>query len=123
LPGPPAAETIVPVDGSVSKAEFERMVAQFGGSGAAADQLFATFDTNDDGSISHGEFLAGLAKVNDDGGNTAFAQTLGELMDDHGNHNGTVDSSEFGAFDAAFVNAEKLAVANDDAPPKPDLTT
>jgi len=37
-----------------------------------------------------------------------FAQTLGQLMDDHGNRNGKVDNIEFGDFETAFVHAEEL---------------
>jgi len=108
LPDSTPAGPLVRLDGSVSKAEFESLVAQFGGSKVQADGLFATFDANGDGSISHSEFLAGLANVDVDGGATPFAQTLGQLMDDHGNRNGHVDNMEFGDFEAAFVHAEEL---------------
>ncbi|GAB2890664.1 hypothetical protein GCM10027093_27150 [Paraburkholderia jirisanensis] len=97
---------LIPLDGSVSKADFQRIIAQYGGSDTQASQLFDTFDANGDGSISHSEFLAGVAQVNLDGGNTAFAQTLGALVDNHGNHDGSLSESELVDFETAFVHAE-----------------
>ncbi|APR35907.1 hypothetical protein BTO02_11290 [Paraburkholderia sp. SOS3] len=101
-----ASGPLVRLDGSVSKAEFEKLVRDYGGSNAQADQLFNAFDANGDGSVSHSEFLAGLAKVDGDGGSSGFSQSLGQLMDHHGNHDGRVDNMEFGDFEAAFVQAE-----------------
>jgi hypothetical protein len=119
---PPAAEPPVSFTRSVSKAEFERLVTDFGGTDAQADQLFATFDANGDGSLSHSEFLAGLAKTDTDGGSSPFAQSLGQLMDHHGNHDNKVDNMEFGDFEAAFVQAEAAVTeASDDTSPLSSL--
>ncbi|WP_233886360.1 EF-hand domain-containing protein [Paraburkholderia flagellata] len=111
-PLPTAAAELIPVDGSVSKADFERIVAQYGGSVGEADQLFSTFDANGDNSISNAELLAGLAQLNDNGGDTTFAQTFGELVDKHGDHNGIVDNLELTDFEAAFVQVETSAQAD-----------
>ncbi|GAB7523232.1 hypothetical protein [Paraburkholderia sp. 2C] len=116
---PAAARPLVSLDRGVSKAEFEKLVTDFGGSKAQADQLFATFDADGDGSISHSEFLAGLAKTDTDGGSASFAQSLGQLMDQHGNHDGKVDNMEFGDFEAAFVQAEAAAATETGDGPSP----
>jgi Ca2+-binding EF-hand superfamily protein len=98
-------------DGSVSKSAFENLVAQYGGSAVQADQLFSSFDANGDGSISQSEFLSGIGKLTGANSNTPFAQSVGSLMDDHGNRDGVVSESEFVGFETAFLNTETATTA------------
>jgi hypothetical protein len=116
-----SAVPLKPIDGSVSKSDFESMIGQLGGTTADADRLFSTFDANGDGSISHKEFLAGIARIGADGGDSPFTQTLGRIMDGHGNHNGTVDTLELGDFDAAFLREEKGPQADAAVPAQPEI--
>lgn len=100
------------VNGSVSRADFQTMIEQMGGNSAEADRLFAVFDADGNDSVSHGEFLKGLAHVNSNDSNTTFAQILGKLMDGLRDSNGRVDSREFSDFQTAFLNLEKPDSAN-----------
>ena len=88
---------------SLSHSDFEKLVAEFGGTKTQADQLFQDFDTNGDGSVSNQEFLDGLVNASKDG-SSAFAQSLFKLMDADGN--GSVSASEFSTFEATFIDAE-----------------
>jgi hypothetical protein len=93
--------------GAVSQKDFDNVVEQqFGGTKAQADQLFAAFDGNQDGSISNSELLNELGSLSSDSTNPA-AQTLLGLMDS--NHDGSVDQSEFLKFETSFVQNEKVS--------------
>jgi Ca2+-binding EF-hand superfamily protein len=92
--------------GSVSQSDFEKLVAQFGGTKAQADQIFQGLDINGDGSISNAEFLSGLAQTSKDE-SSPLAQLLLGLMNTSGS--GSVSFAEFSGFETAFVEAEKAA--------------
>jgi hypothetical protein len=90
---------------ALSQTDFEKLVTQFGGTKAQADQLFQAFDTNSNGSVSNEEFLTGLANASKDGG-SAVAQSLFGLMDTNGSR--SVSASEFSTFETTFIKAEKV---------------
>jgi hypothetical protein len=91
------------VGGAVTQAGFEKLVAQFGGTKAQADQLFTSLDTNADGSISNKEFLNALANTAKDPGSPVSQLLLGLMNTDH---SGSVSLTQFGQFETAFVRAE-----------------
>jgi hypothetical protein len=91
-------------DGAISQSSFEAVIKQFGGTKAQADQLFASFDTDGNGSISNSELLTGMSKTGSDPASSS-SQSLLKLMDtDNG---GTVNTVEFSSFEGAMVAAEK----------------
>jgi EF-hand domain pair len=98
-----AINSDIPTNGVMSKDDFEKLIAGLGGTTAQADQLFSTFDTNNDGSVTQSEFVAGLGKIQG-GANTPFAQSLAKLMDS--NRDGSVSSNEFIDFETDFLAAE-----------------
>jgi hypothetical protein len=89
--------------GDVSRPNFEHIVVQANGTKEQADQLFSTFDGNDDGVVSPNEILSGLSKVGD---KSPFARTLLSVMDKNGDSDGTVSSTEFVRFETELVSAE-----------------
>jgi hypothetical protein len=91
-------------DGAISQSSFEAVIKQFGGTKAQADQLFASFDTDDSGSISHSELLTGMSRTGSDPASSS-SQALLKLMDTDGG--GTVNTVEFSSFEGAMVAAEK----------------
>ena len=90
--------------GSISEQDFEQLVLQAGGTKQQADQLFKTFDSDGNGSVSSSEVLSGLSKA---GNASSFAQTLLSVMDR--NHDGTVSGTEFVTFETSLLSAEKPA--------------
>ncbi|HEY4352413.1 MAG TPA: EF-hand domain-containing protein [Paraburkholderia sp.] len=93
--------------GAVSEQDFDNLIEkQLGGTKAQADQLFAAFDSNNDGSISNSEMLNELGSLTGDSTSPA-AQTLLGLMDS--NHDGAADSTEFIQFETSFVQQEKVS--------------
>ena len=97
--------------GSVSKKDFQEVLAQFGATDAQKEALSARFDVNNDGRISHDEFTKALAQTRGAQSTTDFSQALMQLMDKAGNADGTVAQREFAAFSTAFAAAEKGAAA------------
>lgn len=80
-------------------------MTRFGADDAQKTQITAGFDANQDGSISHGEFLKGLASTSIQKPGTDFSQAVLQLMDRGGNTDGVVSQNEFAAFTTAFANA------------------
>jgi len=93
--------------GSVSTQDFQELLTRFGADDAQKQQITAGFDTNNDGSISHDEFLKGLASTSAKKPGTDFSQAVLQLMDRGGNQDGVVHQNEFAAFTTAFAHAEK----------------
>ncbi len=95
--------------GSVSKTDFQELLAQFGATDVQKEAIAARFDVDQDGRISHDEFLKGLAQTRGAQSTSDFSQALMQLMDKAGNADGTVAQKEFAAFATAFATAEKRA--------------
>lgn len=91
--------------GAISKQDFQELLTRFGADDAQKTQITAGFDANQDGSISHGEFLKGLASTSIQKPGTDFSQAVLQLMDRGGNTDGVVSQNEFAAFTTAFANA------------------
>ena len=92
---------------SVSAQDFKDLLTRFGASDAEKAELTAGFDTNQDGAISHDEFLKGLANTSASKTGTDFSHAVLQLMDRGGNGDGVVAAKEFAAFTTAFANTEK----------------
>lgn len=107
--GQGAAGMLAAGSGSVSKKEFQELLAKFGATEGQKEALAARFDVNNDGRISHDEFAKRLAQTRGTQSTTDFSQALMQLMDKSGNSDGTVAQQEFAAFSAAFAAAEKLS--------------
>lgn len=95
--------------GSVSTQDFQKLLTRFSADDAQNQQITAGFDTNKDGSISHDEFLQGLASTSlqKQGTDSDFSQAVLQLMDRGGDANGVVNAKEFAAFTTAFAQAER----------------
>ena len=93
--------------GAVSTRDFQEILTRFGADDAQKQQITEGFDTNKDGSISHEEFLKGLASTSIQKQGTDFSQAVLQLMDRGGDTNGVVNQNEFAAFATAFAQAEK----------------
>lgn len=91
--------------GAISKQDFQELLTRFGADDGQKAQITAGFDTNQDGSISHSEFLKGLASTSTQKPGTDFSQAVLQLMDRGGNTDGVVSQNEFAAFTTAFANA------------------
>ncbi len=91
-------------DGLISQSAFEAAAAQFGATKTQADQLFASLDTDDRGSVSNAQLLKALANTGSDP-HSATSQALLKLMNTNGDN--TVSSSEFLKFESAMITAEK----------------
>ncbi|MFN4118102.1 EF-hand domain-containing protein [Acidovorax sp.] len=105
--GQGAARALAAGGGSVSKKDFQELLAQFGATDGQKEALAARFDVNNDGRISDAEFAKGLAQTRGAQSTTDFSQALMQLMDKGGNADGTVGQQEFATFSTAFANAEK----------------
>lgn len=92
---------------SVSVQDFQEILTRFGADDAQKQQITAGFDANKDGSISHDEFLKGVASTSIKQQGTDFSQAVLQLMDKGGDTNGVVNQKEFAAFTTAFARAEK----------------
>lgn len=92
---------------SVSVQDFQEILTRFGADDAQKQQITAGFDANKDGSISHDEFLKGMASTSIQKQGTDFSQAVLQLMDKGGDANGVVNQNEFAAFTTAFAGAEK----------------
>ena len=88
---------------SVSTEDFRTMLTRFGATDAQKEQLTAGLDANKDGSISQDEFLKGLANTQGTQAGSAISQTLMQVMDQAGNHDGTVGRKEFLTLTTAFA--------------------
>lgn len=91
--------------GAISKQDFQELLTRFGADDAQKTQITAGFDANQDGSISHAEFLKGLAGTSIQKPGSEFSQAVLQLMDRGGNTDGVVSQNEFAAFTTAFANA------------------
>ena len=94
-------------DLSVSKDDFDGLLARLGATTEEKRQLESGLDTDKSGDISRDELLKGLAAT---GGATSSSETsmaLLHVMDRSGDSNGKVDGGEFGRFTAAFLDAAK----------------
>jgi len=91
--------------GATSKQDFQELLTRFGADDAQKTQITAGFDANQDGTISHGEFLKGLASTSIQKPGSDFSQAVLQLMDRGGNADGVVSQNEFAAFTTAFANA------------------
>jgi EF hand len=89
-------------NGSVSKSDFEGVVAGFGVGAEQADQAFAAIDSNGTGSISNSEMLGAMSATSQGGG--ALSQNLRQMMD--ANQDGTVSGTEFINLETALVRTE-----------------
>lgn len=93
--------------GSVSAQDFQKLLTRFGADDAQKAELTAGFDADKDGTISHEEFLKGLASTSGQAPATGFSQAVLRLMDRGGDGNGVVSSTEFAALTTAFAQAER----------------
>lgn len=96
-----------PAGRAVSTEDFQSMLERFGADDAQKAQLTAGFDTNQDGAITHAEFLQGLAKTRGEQAGSGFSQSVMALMDQSGVADGKVADKEFAAFTTAFTAAAK----------------
>jgi hypothetical protein len=94
-------------DPSVSKEDFDRLLAQLGATQDEKRQLETGLDTDKDGAISRDELLKGLSGTQGAKQGSETSQALLRLMDRGGNADGVVDQGEFGRFTAAFLDAEQ----------------
>ena len=100
------ALTASQADRSVSKKDFQELLASFGATDAQKEQLAAGFDANQDGAISRDEFLKGVAATSGTKGGSELSQSLLQLVDRHGNANGVVNQTELAQLTTAFANAQ-----------------
>jgi Ca2+-binding EF-hand superfamily protein len=93
-------------DGNISQSSFDKVIEQFGGTKAEADKIFASLDTDHNGSISHSELLNAMSQL---GSSTASSgiQALQQLLVPSGNS--SLDGGEFLKFESAMVAAETPA--------------
>jgi hypothetical protein len=96
--------------GSISAADFDRIMGQYGATQAQTDQLRQGFDSNGDGAISNDEMLSRLAATSGARGDSPDAQLLMGLMDRSGNADGIVQQGEFTDVETSLVYAEKRKV-------------
>jgi hypothetical protein len=92
-----------PADSDLSKANFEKTLAQYGATGTQADQYFTDIDSNNDGVISNSELLTALGNTGSDT-DSSLSQGLLSLMNT--THNGVVSGTEFTNFETSLVTAE-----------------
>lgn len=92
--------------GSVSTQDFKELLTQFGADDVQKDQITAGFDANQDGRISHAEFLKGLSDTSIHKPGSALSQAVMQVMDQGGNADGVVSQAEFAALTTAFAKAE-----------------
>ncbi|RQO79538.1 EF-hand domain-containing protein [Acidovorax sp. FJL06] len=98
----------MPRGGAVSTQDFKELLTRFGADDAQKEQITAGFDANQDGSISHEEFLQGLASTSMARQGTAeLSQAVLQVMDQGGNADGVVSQKEFAALATAFARAER----------------
>lgn len=100
------ALTASQADRSVSKKDFQELLASFGATDSQKEQLAAGFDANQDGAISRDEFLKGVAATSGTKGGSELSQSLLQLVDRHGNANGVVNQTELAQLTTAFANAQ-----------------
>lgn len=105
------ALTASQADRSVSKQDFQELLARFGATDAQKEQLAAGFDANQDGAISRDEFLKGVAATSGTKGGSELSQSLLHLVDRHGNANGVVNQAELAQLTTAFANAQLRKMA------------
>jgi Ca2+-binding EF-hand superfamily protein len=93
-------------DGNISQSSFDKVIEQFGGTKAEADKIFASLDTDHNGSISHSELLNAMSQL---GSSTASSgiQALQQLLVPAGDS--SLDGGEFLKFESAMVAAETPA--------------
>ena len=92
-----------PADGDLSKANFEKTLAQYGATSTQADQYFTDIDSNNDGVISNSELLTALGNTGSDT-DSSLSQGLLSLMNTA--HSGVVSGTEFTNFETSLVTAE-----------------
>jgi len=97
----------MPRGGSVSAQDFKELLTRFGADDAQKEQITAGFDANQDGSISHEEFLQGLASTSMARQGSELSQAVLQVMDQGGNADGVVSQKEFTALATAFARAER----------------
>ena len=89
--------------GSISKSAFDAVITQFGGTQKEADQIFASFDTDGNGTVSTSELLSALSKAGSNPSDSA-TQTLLKLLVPLGDT--SVSSSAFLSFETSMLVAE-----------------
>lgn len=92
--------------GSVSTQDFKELLTRFGADDVQKEQITAGFDANQDGRISHAEFLKGLSDTSIHKPGSALSQAVLQVMDQGGNADGVVSQAEFAALTTAFAKAE-----------------
>ncbi|TDV35561.1 hypothetical protein C7405_10551 [Paraburkholderia caballeronis] len=102
IPHYPTAPDGTPI-GQISEQDFEKVIANFGGTTDQADALFQQLDSDAGDSVSHSELLNALANTRDP--SSAAGSALLTVMDQ--NQDGTVDEQEFVKLETALVEAEK----------------
>jgi len=93
-------------NGSISKSAFDAVITQFGGTQTQANQLFASFDTDGNGSISTSELMSAMSKTGSNPGDSA-TQALLKLLVPFGDT--SVSSSAFLSLETSLLVAEKPA--------------
>lgn len=90
-------------DGNISQSSFAKVIEQFGGTKTQADQIFASLDTDHNGSLSNSELLNAMSQF---GSSTAGSgvQALQQLLVPFGDS--TLSGGEFLSFESAMVAAE-----------------
>lgn len=92
--------------GTVSAADFDDLMVQFGATQSQAERIRQGFDSDGDGSITNDEMLGGFAGTMK---SSPDAQMLLGLMDKNGNGDGVVQQREFSDIQTALVYAQKKA--------------
>ena len=90
-------------NGSISKSAFDAVITKFGGTQKESNQIFASFDTDGNGTVSTSELLSALSKAGSNPSDSA-TQTLLKLLVPLGDT--SVSSSAFLSFETSMLVAE-----------------